>query len=76
MAVDALERFGVNDRSHIGCDVGGVAHHQFLGRALQHLDYAIGYRLVHAQQAQSRTALPGRPEGALHHGIDHLLGQG
>ena len=53
----------------------GLPTHSCCTRALQHLDDAVGDAGLHAQQAQRRAALAGGAEGALHDGVDDLLGQ-
>ena len=73
---NALEGLGIDHRAHVGGQQGRVADIQLGERAADHLDHAIGNAFVHTQQTQRRAALTRRTEGALHHRIDHLLGQG
>ena len=75
VTLDVVKGLTVNHRPHIGGQFGAVAHRQLLHSALDHFNHLVGNALVHTQQAQRRAALPGGTKGALHHGIDHLLGQ-
>jgi hypothetical protein len=55
---DALEGLAVDHRADIGGQLGRVARHQLLRRALDHLDHAVGDAFVHAQQAQAEQRWP------------------
>jgi hypothetical protein len=75
VALDAIEGFAVDHRTDVRRQRGRVARNQFLRRAADHLDHVIGDALVDQQQAQRRATLARRAEGALDHGVDHLLRQ-
>ena len=75
-AADASKASRVDHRADVGAPAApGRRRRSSRAAPGDHLDHAVGDRLVHAQQAQRRAALAGRAERALHHRVGHLLGQ-
>ena len=75
VGIDAGARRLIDQRTHVGGNVGRVAHAQLLHRPFQHGQYRLGDLTLQAQQPQRRAALPGGIEGRAQHVGDHLLGQ-
>ena len=71
-----LKRLAVDHRADVGVEPRRIAQCQFLHRAFQQKRDARRDVLLHAQNSQRRTALPGTVEGRSDHIIHHLLRQG
>jgi len=76
MRIEPVLRLGIDHRADMGLRAGGITEAEFLRGTDDHLDHAIRYILLHAKQAQGRTALACRAEGREHHVIRHLFRQG
>ncbi len=70
-----LEGGRVDHRADIGARIGRIADDQRVHRPLEHRQHAVGDILLQQQQAQRRTALAGRAEGAGDDVDDDLFGQ-
>ena len=67
--------FGGDDRADIDRQPIGPPDRQFVQRALDHVERAVGDILLQAQDAQRRATLPRAVEGGGDHVRHHLLGE-